>query len=156
MGSQKQYWLMKSEPEVFSIEDLKASGTTCWDGVRNYEARNDLRDHIRVGDGVLFYHSNAEPSGIVGLAVVVRAGYPDTTAFDPQDVHYDPKSDPKNPTWWMVDVKFVKRSRTVITRERLSSIPALKNMALFKRPRLSVQPVTPEEWRTILKLQEWR
>ncbi len=153
----RRFWLMKSEPSVFSIQDLRAAPqqTTCWDGVRNYQARNFLRDEIRVGDGVLYYHSNTDVIGIAGEAVVVRAGYPDFTAFDPKDVHYDPKSQPDQPTWYMVDVKFVRVAKGVITLDRLRSIAALKNMVLLQRGRLSVQPVRPEEWKQIMQLPEW-
>lgn len=146
---------MKSEPHVFSIEDMRACTVTCWDGVRNYQARNYLRDQMKKGDGVLFYHSNADPSGIAGLAEVVREGYPDYTAFDPNDVHYDPKSDPAQPTWFMADVKFVKVCKEIIPLRRLRKIPGLKNMMLFRHARLSVQPVTPEQWKIILSLPEW-
>lgn len=147
---------MKSEPSVFSIDDLKACKVTCWDGVRNYQARNFIRDKIKRGDGVLFYHSNTQPTGIAGLAEVIKESYPDYTAFDPKDVHYDPKSNPGKPTWYMVDVKFVKACKSIISLSRLKAIPALKNMALFKYGRLSVQPVTPEEWKVILSLPEWK
>ncbi|MCI0526758.1 MAG: EVE domain-containing protein, partial [Nitrospira sp.] len=153
--SVKRYWLMKSEPSVFSIDDLKACKVTCWDGVRNYQARNFMRDEVKIGDGVLFYHSSAQPTGVAGLAEVVKESYPDYTAFDPKDIHYDPKSDPKKPTWYMVDVKFVKASKSIISLDRLKTLPALKNMVLFKYGRLSVQPVTPEEWKIILNLPEW-
>lgn len=156
MSSKKRYWLMKSEPSVFSIDDLKTCKVTCWDGVRNYQARNFMRDEMKIGDGVLFYHSNAQPSGIAGLAEVVKESYPDYTAFDPKDVHYDPKSDPGKPTWYMVDVKFVRTCKFIILLDRLKAIPALKNMALFKYGRLSVQPVTPQEWKIILSLPEWK
>lgn len=158
MAGARRFWLMKSEPDVFSIDDLRRapSQTTYWDGVRNYQARNLLRDEIRRGDGVLFYHSSAEPPGIAGEAVVVREGYPDPTAFDPSDPHYDPKSDPKRPTWYMVDVRFVRACRTLIPLDRLRAIPALRNMLVVRRGiRLSVQPVTPTEWDVILALSEW-
>ena len=146
---------MKSEPSVFSIWDLEASKdrSTYWDGVRNYQARNMLRDKMKKGDGVLFYHSQQEPIGIVGEAVVIKAGYPDHTAFNPKDPHYDPKSNPKEPTWFMVDVKFIRKSREVITLKRLGEISALeKMMVLRKGSRLSVQPVTSQEWHAIMKL----
>jgi predicted RNA-binding protein with PUA-like domain len=154
----RRYWLMKSEPNVFSINDLKnAKGrTTCWDGVRNYQARNFLRDEIKVGDGVFYYHSSVEPVGIAGEAVVVKGGYPDYTAFDPDDVHYDPKSDPSRPTWYMIDVKFVRACKEVITLDRLREIPSLKKMKVLQRGmRLSVQPVIPKEWEVIMRLPEW-
>ncbi len=146
------YWLMKSEPEVFSIQDLKTCGATGWDGVRNYQARNYLKNDIKVGDGVLFYNSNASPSGISGLAEVVTGGYPDDTAFDPEDVHYDPKSDPAKPTWYRVDVKFVKDFPSVIPIQTLRKTPGLQTMVLFRNGRLSVQPVSKKEWEIILRL----
>ena len=155
MPQRHSYWLMKSEPQVFSIEDLRRNKVTCWDGVRNYQARNYMRDQMKMGDQVLFYHSNASPSGIAGLAEVVREGYPDHTAFDPKNIHYDPKSDPAKPTWYMVDVKFVKTCKRLITLEQLRKVPKLKNMLLLRHGRLSVQPVTPEEWKVITKLLEW-
>ena len=157
MARTRRYWLMKSEPTVFSIRDLRSAKnqTTCWDGVRNYQARNYLRDEIKVGDGVLYYHSGFEPIGIAGEAVVVREGYPDTTAFDPNDIHYDPKSDPQNSTWYRVDVKFVRACKEIITLKRLREIPALRKMMVLRRGRLSVQPVTREEWKVIMKLPEW-
>ena len=156
--TRERYWLMKSEPNVFSIEDLRrAEGrTTCWDGVRNYQARNFLRDEIKVGDGVLYYHSNVEPVGIAGEAVVVREGYPDFTAFDPDDHHYDPKSDPEKPAWYMVDVRFVRACAEVIALTKLKALPGLDRMCVVRRGmRLSVQPVAPEEWALIMALPEW-
>lgn len=179
MAGSRRFWLMKSEPDVFSIDDLRraARRTTCWDGVRNYQARNLLRDEIRVDDGVLFYHSSADPPGIAGQAVVVappcvrtppapwpapvgaghiRAGYPDFTAFDPNDPHYDPKGDPTHPTWYMVDVRFVRACKTLIPLDRLRAMPALRNMLVVRRGiRLSVQPVTSREWDVIMALPEW-
>ena len=110
---------------------------------------------MKLGDGVLFYHSSTQPIGIAGLAEVVKKAYPDYTAFDPKDIHYDPKSDPDKPIWYMVDVKFVKTCKSIIPLDRLKVVPNLKNMVLFKYGRLSVQPVTPEEWKTILSLPEW-
>jgi len=154
----RRYWLMKSEPDVFSIDDLsRAPGrTTCWDGVRNYQARNFLRDEIRVGDGVLYYHSSAEPSGIAGEAVVARAGYPDPTAFDRNDAHYDPKSHRAKPTWYAVDVRFVRACRPLIPLSSLRRMAALRSMLVLRRGmRLSVQPVTAAEWRAIMTLPEW-
>lgn len=154
----RRYWLMKSEPDVFSIDDLRrAPGrTTCWDGVRNYQARNFLRDDFSVGDGVLYYHSDADPPGIAGEAVVTRAGYPDPTAFDRRDVHYDPKSDPARPTWYAVDVTYVRSCRLLITLARLRQVKALRSMLVLRRGmRLSVQPVTAAEWRAMMRLPEW-
>lgn len=157
IDSGRRYWLMKSEPSVFSIDDLRAAlqQTTCWDGVRNFQARNFLRDEIQVGDGVLYYHSNADPTGIAGEAVVVRAGYPDYTAFDPKDVHFDPKSSKDKPTWYMVDVKFVRAAKRIITLDRLREIAALAKMMVLHRGRLSVQPVKAGEWKRIMDLPEW-
>jgi len=144
---------MKSEPDVFSIQNLKACKVTCWDGVRNYQARNYMRDEMRIGDGVLFYHSSSEPIGVAGIAEVVKEGYPDYTAFDSKDIHYDPKSDPKKPTWYMVDVKFVKAFKSVIPLSVLRKTPGLKKMLLLRHGRLSVQPVTPKQWETILRIE---
>jgi len=144
---------MKSEPDVFSIRDLKASKVTCWDGVRNYQARNYMRDEMKPGDGVLFYHSSSEPSGIAGISEVVKEGYPDYTAFDPKDVHYDPKSDPQNPTWYMVDVKFVRAFKSVIPLSTLRKTPGLRDMLLLRHGRLSVQPVTAKQWEIILSVE---
>ena len=154
MARTRSYWLMKSEPDVFSIRDLAACGMTVWDGVRNYQARNYLRDTIKVGDGVLFCHSNGHPSGISGLAEVVKAGYPDDTAFDSGDVHYDPKSDPAKPTWYRVDVKFVKAFSSVIPIQKIRKMPELQSMVLLRNGRLSIQPVTKKEWEIILRLAE--
>jgi len=151
----KQYWLMKSEPDVFSFTDLwKAKGRrTCWDGVRNYQARNFMRDLMKKGDGVLFYHSNAKPPGIAGIAEVVKEGYPDHTAFDPQDSHFDPKSDPANPTWMMVDIKAKKALPKFLSMDDLKGAKKLASMAVVQKgQRLSVQPVTPAEWRTVLAM----
>ncbi|MBI1822322.1 MAG: EVE domain-containing protein [Nitrospirae bacterium] len=154
----KRYWLLKSEPSVFSVEDLRNSEnqTACWDGVRNYQARNFLRDDIKVGDGVLFYHSSVDPVGIAGEAAVVREGYPDKSAFDPADVHYDPKFNPNKPSWFTVDIQLIRACREMITLKKLRSIPGLQEMKLLQRGmRLSVQPVRPEEWAIIMKLSEW-
>lgn len=149
------YWLFKSEAAVFSIADLEKAPkkTTFWDGVRNYQARNYLRDQIKKGDLVLFYHSNSDPSGIVGVAEVVREGYPDHTAFDERDPHFDPKSNPANPTWYMVDIKYVKTFPRMLSLEELRGVPALKDMVLLQKgSRLSIQPVTEKQWKTIEKL----
>ncbi len=151
----KRYWLIKSEPDVFSIDDLskKKDKTTFWDGVRNYQARNYLRDEIKSGDGILFYHSNCEPNNIVGICEVVKEGYPDHTQFDPSSSHYFPKSDPKNPTWFMVDIKFTKKFSHSITLDEIRQNPKLKDMKVIQRGnRLSVMPVTKEEWDEIVKM----
>ena len=151
-----RYWLMKSEPTAFSIQDLQKAlrRTTCWDGVRNYQARNFMRA-MHVGDGVLFYHSNADPPAIVGIAEVVREAYPDRTAFDRQDVHFDPKSTPEKPLWDMVDVRLVRVFHRPIPLEQLRRDMHLKHMELLRKgSRLSVQPVRPEEWTRILSMAE--
>ncbi|MBI3358889.1 MAG: EVE domain-containing protein [Nitrospirae bacterium] len=147
---------MKSEPTEYSIADLKADRVTCWDGVRNYQARNFMRDAMQINDGVFFYHSVVEPIGIVGEAKVVKCGYPDYTGWDRKDKHYDPKTSPANPIWSMVDVAFVRACGEVITLSRLRTIPALEKMEILRRgSRLSVSPVTEEEYKTILTLREW-
>ena len=148
----KQYWLMKSEEDVYSIRDLEKEGVTCWEGVRNYEARNIMRDRMRVGDGVLFYHSNAKPPGVAGMARVAKKAYPDHFAFDKTNPYHDPKSDPENPRWFMVDVEFVEAFSGIVSLNELRQEEALAEMALFKRPRLSVQPVTKEEFGIIRKM----
>ena len=154
MADGKRYWLVKSEPEVFSIDDLARSPkkTTSWDGVRNYQARNFLRDAIKVGDQVFFYHSNIPEPAVVGLAEVVREGYPDFTALDPASEHFDPKSSAANPIWYMVDVRYVSLFPRQVTLEKIKAHPLLTGMPLVKRSRLSIQPVMPEEWRIILAL----
>lgn len=154
MGKVRRYWLMKSEPGAFSIQDLqKAPGrTTCWDGVRNYQARNYMRA-MKVGDRVLFYHSNADPPAVVGIAEVVREAYPDSTAFDPKHRHYDPASKRDRPTWDMVDIRFLAAFTAPLPLERLRTVSRLKGMELLRRgSRLSVQPVRPEEWAAIMAL----
>ena len=153
-----KYWLMKSEPGEFSIDDLQNApgGETFWDGVRNYQARNFMRDDMKVGDGVLYYHSNCPETGVVGLATVCREAYPDHTAFDPEDKHYDPKSDPDNPRWCMVDIRFERKfQRVILLRElRKYADGPLRDMLLLRRGnRLSITPVTAEEWNFILSLE---
>lgn len=148
------YWLFKSEPGCFSIDDLKSRPgmTEHWDGVRNYQARNFLRDEVTVGDRVLFYHSNIPEPGVVGIAEVVRAGYPDFTALDPASDHFDPRSSAENPVWYMVDVRYVAHFPRQVTLERIREHPLLAAMPLVRRSRLSIQPVTPQEWQIILAL----
>lgn len=156
VGKELQFWLMKSEPSAFSIEDLRdAPGrTTCWDGVRNYQARNYMRA-MKVGDRVLFYHSNADPPAIVGVADVVREAYPDHTAFDPGHKHFDPKSRREHPTWDMVDIRFVRQFATPLALDALREMPGLERMELLRKgSRLSVQPVRLQEWAIILRLAE--
>lgn len=151
------YWLMKSEPDCFSIDDLNnaADKTTHWDGVRNYQARNLLRDQIKKGDLVFFYHSNTKPPGIVGIAEVVKEGYPDFTAFDPESEHPDPTSYPDNPRWFMVDVKFKQKFKHLISLDSLKQHSALATMKLLQKGnRLSVLPVSVDEWNYIMQLSE--
>lgn len=154
-SASRRYWLFKSEADCYSIEDLsrEPNRSTFWDGVRNYQARNMLRDDIRVGDRVLFYHSNSDPLAIVGTCEVVRDGYPDHTAFDRGNRHFDPKSNPADPTWFMVDVKFMQRFPSPVTREVLKQQPELQGMVLLQKgSRLSVQPVTADEWEAVHRL----
>jgi predicted RNA-binding protein with PUA-like domain len=151
----KKFWLFKSEPSEFSWEDLKKSKnqTTCWDGVRNYQARNFLRDEIKKGDGVLFYQSSTDPLAIVGYCEVVKEGYPDHTQFDSSNDHFDPKAKPKSPTWFMVDIKLAKQFKNPVTLDSIKVNPKLKNMKLIQRgQRLSIQPVTKDEWDEILNM----
>ncbi|HLZ33172.1 MAG TPA: EVE domain-containing protein [Nitrospira sp.] len=154
MPKPNRYWLVKSEPSVFSIADLAKSPrqTTCWDGVRNYQARNFLRE-MSVGDQVLFYHSNADPPAVVGIAEVVRTAYPDDTQFDRTSHHYDPASTAAAPRWDMVDIRYRETFRTSLSLDRLRREPKLKEMVLLRKgSRLSVQPVTESEWAVIVKL----
>ena len=149
------FWLIKSEPSDFSIDDLVKSKnqTTYWDGVRNYQARNFIRDEMKIGAKVLFYHSNTEPNAIVGDCEVVKEAYPDHTQFDPKHNHYDPKADKKNPTWFMVDIKLVKKFKRLVTLEEIKANPKLAKMRLVQRGnRLSVMPVTLDEFAEILKM----
>jgi predicted RNA-binding protein with PUA-like domain len=153
-----RYWLMKSEPSVFSIDDLARAKkqTTSWDGVRNYQARNLLRE-AQPGDGVIFYHSSADPPAAVGTATIARAAYPDPTQFDPKSDHYDPDSKPDDPRWFVVDVKFDKKFARAVTLAELRATAALEGMVLLRKgSRLSVQPVTPAEWKIVCKLGEAR
>ncbi len=150
----KKYWLMKSEPESFSIQDLAAcpKQTTCWDGVRNYQARNFMRE-MQPGDGVLFYHSSADPPAVVGTAEVASTAYADSTACDPQDHHYDPKASAENPIWEMVDIKLVEIFPQPLPLPMLRGIAALKDMELLRKgSRLSVQLVRKPEYDALLKL----
>lgn len=145
------YWLFKSEPDVYSIDDLKAAGTDCWDGVRNYQARNIMQE-MKKGDLGFFYHSRLNPSGVVGIVEVAKEAYPDDTAFDPKEKYYDPKSDPEKPRWFMVDVKFVEKFPTMVALPDIKKNEKLANMVLVKNSRLSVQPVTAAEWKLVCKL----
>ena len=150
-----RHWLLKSEPDVFGFDDLLAAPdrSTSWEGVRNYQARNFMRDDMRVGDLVLFYHSNADPVGVAGIATVARGARPDPTAFDPASPYHDPKSRPDAPTWLMVDVRAVERFARVVTLAELRAHPALAGMQVLQRGnRLSVTPVTPTEWDAVCAL----
>lgn len=154
MGPMK-YWLMKSEPECFGIEDLKMRPrqTECWDGVRNYQARNMMRDEMQVGDLVFFYHSNCKIPGIAGIAKIVKSAYTDHTQFDPENEHYDPKATRENPRWVMVDVKFEKQFDTVISLDSLRENPKLKEMPLLRKGnRLSITPVSKAQWEAVLRM----
>lgn len=153
-----QYWLMKSEPDVYGIEHLKAmpGQTDHWDGVRNYQARNMMRDQMKEGDQVFFYHSNCKEPGIVGIMEVVREGYVDHTAFDPDEKYYDPKSDPENPRWYMVDVRYLRDLKRPITLQELKQYGdgPLADFPLLRRGnRLSIMPVTEQQWDFILSLE---
>lgn len=151
----RRFWLVKSEPGAFSFDDLLASPgrTTRWDGVRNYQARNSMRDDMRVGDGVLFYHSNAEPAAIVGVCEVVREAYPDHTAFDASDPHHDPKSRADAPTWVMVDIRGIERLACPLSLADLRGVKGLEKMVLLQKgSRLSVQPVSPGEWKVVMRM----
>ncbi|NNK49056.1 MAG: EVE domain-containing protein [Gemmatimonadetes bacterium] len=144
-------WLMKSEPEVYSIDDLERDGSTCWEGVRNYQARNLMRE-MEVGDPVLFYHSNAKPPGVAGLARVSRAAYPDHFSWEAGHKYFDPKSAADEPRWWMVDVEYVGTLNHFVPLDDLKAEPGLENMVVTKRSRLSVQPVRPEEYDIVARM----
>lgn len=150
-----RYWLMKSEPGCFSVDDLAArpDSTTPWDGVRNYQARNFMRDDMKAGDRVLFYHSNCEEPGVAGLAEIACEAYADYTAFNPSEKHYDPKSVPEKPVWMMVDVKLVDKFDRVVTLKEIKADDRLSGMELVRKgSRLSVQPVSENEYKTILRM----
>lgn len=155
-NTDKNYWLLKTEPTSFSFDDLwnAPKRTTFWDGVRNFQARNTLRDKMKAGDKVFIYHSSADPTGIVGIAEVAREGYPDPSAFDAKDSHYDPKSKRESPTWYMIDVKALEKIDPIITLEELRRTKGLEKMVLLQKgSRLSVQPVSESEWRIITALR---
>ena len=153
MAKTKRYWLFKCEPEAYAIEDLERDGTASWEGVRNFQARNFMRDDVQVGDDVLFYASNAEPSGVTGLAKISRAAYPDDFAFQPDHKYFDEKSDPDNPTWYMVDVRFAERFPEIVPLAVLKATPGLEKMMVTQKgSRLSIQPVTKEEFDIVKKL----
>ncbi|OGU58550.1 MAG: EVE domain-containing protein [Ignavibacteria bacterium RIFOXYB2_FULL_35_12] len=150
-----KFWLIKSEPSEFSIDDLEKSKnqTTYWDGVRNYQARNFIRDEMKIGDKVLFYHSNTEPNAVVGICEIVKGTYPDHTQFDSKNVHYDPKAEKKNPPWFMVDIRLEKKFKKPVSLEDIKANPKLSKMRLVQRGnRLSVMPVIKDEFEEILKM----
>jgi predicted RNA-binding protein with PUA-like domain len=149
----KRYWLMKCEPDAYTIDDLARDKTTSWEGVRNYQARNFMRDEMRVGDGVLFYASNADPSGVTGLAEIARAGYPDHTAWKKGHTYFDEASTKDRPVWYMVDVRFVDRFPEVVPLETLKTTKGLEQMKVVQKgSRLSVQPVTKAEYDIVVRL----
>lgn len=151
----RRYWLMKTEPDVFSLDDLKAcrKQTEPWNGIRNYQARNYMRDDMRVGDGVLFYHSRTDAPGVVGICRIASGPRPDPVAWDPESEYYDPKASPENPRWCLVDVQFVAECPTPVTLKAIKEDPALADMLVAKRgQRLSIQPVTAAEWKRVLSL----
>jgi predicted RNA-binding protein with PUA-like domain len=150
------YWLMKTEPDCFGLEHLKAKPkrTEHWDGVRNYQARNFLRDGMQKGDLAFLYHSSCPEPGIAGIVSIARAAYPDHTAWDPDNEHFDPKSSPANPIWYMVDVKLERGFKHLLPLTAIKANPALKDMRLVQRGnRLSILPVTEKEWKIILKME---
>lgn len=150
-----KYWLMKSEPDAFSIDDLKAQKTSLWDGVRNYQARNFMMNDMSPGDQVLFYHSNAKPPGIVGLATVSKPATPDPTAQDKKSKYYDPKACPEKPIWFCVEVKFKKKFKEIVTLDEIKTHKPLQEMLVIKKgQRLSIQPVTKKDFEFILKLPQ--
>ena len=153
MAKAKKYWLLKCEPEAYTIQDLERDGSTTWEGVRNFQARYYMRDDMKPGDGVLFDASNAEPSGVTGLAEIARGGYPDPYAFQEGHKYFDPKSDPDNPTWMMVDVRFAEKFPDIIPLAVLKETPGLEKMMVTQKgSRLSVQPVTKKEFDIVVKL----
>lgn len=148
----RQYWLVKSEPESYSIDHLRKDGRTAWTGVRNYQARNLMRDRMRPGDPVLFYHSSTEPPGVVGLARVASAAYPDPTALDPKSDYYDEKATAEDPRWFLVDIEFVEKFPRMVTLAEIREDAALAEMPLVNRSRLSVQPVERAEFERIRRM----
>ncbi len=155
----RHYWLMKSEPDVYSFDDLCAepSGATLWDGVRNYQARNTMRDLMKKGDRVFFYHSNTKPPGIAGLAEVVREAYDDPTQFDPDNKYFDPKSSPDNPRWQLVDIGPLDRLPRLVSLDELKANPRLEGMEVIRKgSRLSVQPVSASEWKEVLRMAGYK
>ncbi len=145
-------WLVKSEPDAYSIDDLRRDGRTAWDGVRNFQARNFMRDQMKLGDPVLVYHSNANPPGVIGLAEVVAEGHPDASSWNPESKYYDPASSPESPRWFCVDIGYVETFPRLVPLDELRTHPGLAGMPLTSKSRLSVQPVTPEQFAVIVDL----
>lgn len=153
-GRRMQYWLMKSEPETFGIDDLQRVGREPWDGIRNYQARNFMRDGMQTGDLALFYHSNADPTGVAGIMRIVTPARPDPTAFNPEAKYYDPKSKPEDPRWFLVDVEFERKLNRVITLAELRAQSELGDMQLLRKGnRLSILPIEARHWHAILALE---
>ena len=151
----KKYWLFKSEPNAYSIDDMAKDKTTHWDGVRNYQARNFIRDDMKEGDKVLFYHSNAKPNAVVGICEIVKEAYPDFTAFDPDNKHFDPKSKTDEPSWFMVEIKLIKKFKKEVTLEEIKNNTKLKKKRLVKRGnRLSVFPIEKAEFDEIVNMSK--
>ena len=150
--SESRYWLMKSEPDAYSIDDLERDQVEPWDGIRNYQARNFMRDDMKIGDKVFFYHSNAKPIAIVGTMEVASEPYPDHTQFDPKSKYFDEKSSEEDPRWQLVDVKFIQKFENPVTREAMKEVPELEEMLIFKRSRLSITPVQENEWNKIMEM----
>ena len=150
--SATNYWLMKSEPDAYSIDDLQRDQVEPWDGIRNYQARNFMRDDMKIGDKVFFYHSNAKPIAIVGTMEIASEPYPDPTQFDPKSKYFDEKSKESDPRWQLVDVKFIEKFSEPVTREAMKVVPELEEMLIFKRSRLSITPVTEAEWNKIMEM----
>ena len=150
------YWLIKSNPNCFSITDLQRSGTEMWDGVRNYRARNFMRDEMKVGDKAFFYHSSAKPSGVAGIVSIAKAGYPDPTQFHPEHRHYDPKATVETPRWYMVDVKFEQAFKDILPLSTLKFIPELEDSLLLRKgcEQLTILPLEPKHWYAIMALAE--
>lgn len=148
-----QYWLMKSEPNTYSIDDLEKDRTTCWKGVRNYQARNFMRDKMEIGDLVLFYHSNSQPPGVAGIAKVVKKAYPDSFTQDPKSKYFDPKASEENPIWMMVDIEFVEKFKKLASLPEIRKVSDLQDMLLLKKGmRLSIQPITKKHFTKIQEL----
>lgn len=149
-----KYWLIKSNPKCFSIDDLKALGSDMWEGVRNYRARNFMRDEMKVGDQVLFYHSSAKPSGVAGIMTVVREGYPDPTQFHPESRHYDPTATPENPRWYVIDVEFTQAFSGLVSLPTLKQMPELEDSLLLRKgcEQLTILPLSSQHWNAIMAM----